>query len=126
MSGWIWVAPAVVRAIHLEQLARHGGAAGLRDENTLLAALARPQQRATYEEPDAADIAAAYAWSLARSHPFVDGNKRTALVVAELFLELNGHTLEASDAECVLTLIAVAAGDMDEQALGQWLRANMA
>lgn len=124
MKPWVWVDRAVLLAVHDEQLAEHGGAAGLRDEGLFDSALARPLNLAAYGAPDAADLAASYAVGLAKNHPFVDGNKRTAFVAMELFLALNGRDLTAGDADCVLTMLAVAAGDMDEAALAEWLRGN--
>lgn len=85
-------------------------------------AMARPMNLAAYGEPDAAALAAGYAYGLARNHPFVDGNKRTAAVVSETFLELNGWTLEASDAELVVAFITLAAGDLSEDELADWFR----
>jgi death on curing protein len=121
-AAWIWLDADVLRAVHEEQLAEHGGAAGTRDEGLFESALARPRNIAAYGQPDVADLAAAYGFGLARNHPFVDGNKRTAFVAVELFLDLNGHELDASDADCVMTMLAVAAGQMDEAALARWLR----
>lgn len=123
-TGWIWIEPPVVLAIHDEQLAEHGGREGLRDPNGMYAALARPQQLAEYGRPDLASIAAAYGWGLARSHPFVDGNKRTAFVTVELCLALHGAEFVADDAACVLTMLGVAAGDLDEDAFAGWIRAH--
>jgi death-on-curing protein len=125
MSRWIWLDPAVLQAVHEEQLAEHGGASGTRDAGLFESALARPENLAAYGEPDAAALAAAYGWGLARNHPFVDGNKRTAFVAAELFLMLNGHELAADDAACVLTMLAVASGDMSEDAFAAWIRAHL-
>lgn len=124
MSGWVWVDPRVAMAIHDEQLAEHGGAAGIRDANALQSAMARPANLAAYGEPDAAALAAAYAFGLARNHPFVDGNKRTAYVVAETFLALNGIVLASSDGDGVLTFLALAADELGEDALAQWFRAH--
>jgi death on curing protein len=124
-SGWVWLDPAVLKAVHEEQLAEHGGAAGTRDEGLFESALARPQNLAAYGEPDVAALAAAYGVGLARNHPFIDGNKRTAFVAVELFLALNGHALVAGDADCVLTMLAVAAGDLDEAAFAAWLRQHV-
>ncbi|MEK0085557.1 type II toxin-antitoxin system death-on-curing family toxin [Benzoatithermus flavus] len=122
----VWVAQAVVLAIHDEQIAEHGGAAGVRDLGLLESALARPQHLAAYEpEVDLAALAAAYAYGITRNHPFVDGNKRVALVVLELFPELNGHRLEAEDADCVVTFSALAAGDLSEEALADWVRERL-
>jgi death on curing protein len=123
---WIWIDRAVLLAVHDEQLLEHGGAIGTRDIGLFESALARPRQLAHYETPDAADLAAAYAFGIARNHPFVDGNKRTAFVAAELFLVLNGLELNADDGECVVTMLAVAAGQMDEATFARWLRAHSA
>jgi death-on-curing protein len=126
VTAWVWVAPAVARAIHDEQLAQHGGAPGIRDEGGFASAMARPQNLAAYTaDADAAALAAAYAYGLARNHPFADGNKRTALVVSELFLALNGRVLTATDAECVQTFLALAAGEMTEAALAAWMRQRL-
>ena len=123
MTGeWLWVANDVAEAAHREQLAEHGGGEGTRDAGALESAMARPRQRAAYEAPDAFDLAAAYAFGIARNHPFVDGNKRTAAVVSETFLVLNGWQLTASDAELVVAFVAVAAGELSEADLTQWLR----
>jgi death on curing protein len=119
---WVWIDKVVILAVHDEQLAEHGGRGGLRDNGLLESALARPQQLAAYGEPDVADLAAAYAVGLAKNHAFVDGNKRTAFVALELFLALNGSTLLADDADCVLTMLSVAAGDLDERGLADWIR----
>jgi death-on-curing protein len=113
---------SVVLAIHDEQIAEHGGQPGLRDAGLLDSALARPMNAAAYGEPDMPALAAAYAYGIARNHPFLDGNKRTALVVAELFLELNGWQLTATDEDCVLTFVAVAAGKLAERELVDWFR----
>lgn len=97
---WVWITPAVAEAAHAEQIAEHGGGGDvLRDRGLFESAMARPQQLAHYGQPDAAALAAAYAYGLARNHPFVDGNKRIAAVVSETFLLLNGHGLTATDAE---------------------------
>lgn len=111
-------------AVHDEQLAEHGGLPGVRAPNLLASALARPRNLYEYGEPDLADLAASYAFGIARNHPFADGNKRTALVVAELFLELNGHELTAGDPECVATFLALAAGELTEAELATWIRDN--
>lgn len=120
----VWVDAAVIHAIHEEQLAEHGGSAGLRDHGLLESALARPQNLAAYGEPDIAACAAAYGYGLSRNHPFIDGNKRTALVAVELFLVLNAHVLEAADADCVLTMLQVAEGSMSEEKFAAWIRKN--
>jgi death-on-curing protein len=112
-------------AVHEEQLAEHGGLAGLRDANALESAVARAEQLAHYAAPDAAHLAAAYGFGIARNHPFSDGNKRTAFVAVELFLALNGYELVASDADCVITMLSVAAGDIEEAAFADWIRQHM-
>ena len=121
-AAWLWLDANVLRAVHEEQLAEHGGAPGTRDDGLFESALTRPKNLAAYGEPDVHALAAAYGVGLAKNHPFVDGNKRTAFVAVELFIELNGHELIASDADCVLTMIAVAAGQMNEVAFAHWLR----
>ena len=96
--------------------------AGTRDAGLLESALARSQNLEAYGNPDFADLAAAYGYGIARNHPFVDGNKRTAFVAVELFLTINGYRLIAGDAECVMTMLAVAAGDIDEPTFATWIR----
>jgi death-on-curing protein len=124
MTGWTWVDAGVALAIHDEQLAEHGGASGVRDAGAFESAMARSVNLAAYGDPDAAALAAAYAFGLARNHAFVDGNKRTAYVVAEMFLALNGIKLLSSDAAGILTFVALAAGDLSEEALVDWFRSN--
>lgn len=124
--NWIWVSLEVALAAHLEQLTEHGGAEGVRDSGMLESAMARPQNLVTYGDPDAAELAASYAFGIARNHPFVDGNKRTAAVVSETFLVLNGHSLTATDAELVVTFLALAAGELTEGELVDWLRDHLA
>ena len=109
-------------AAHAEQIAEHGGGGGVRDPGVLESALARPRNLNEYGEPDIADLAAAYAFGIARNHPFVDGNKRIAAVVSETFLILNGHSLAASDAELVVAFLALAAGELSEEELAEWFR----
>jgi len=125
-QDWIWVALGVAEAAHLEQLAEHGGGEGVRDVRLLDSAMARAPNLAAYGEPDAAALAAAYAFGIARNHPFVDGNKRTAAVVSETFLALNGYVLEASDAELVVAFLALAAGELSEEELADWFRGHLA
>lgn len=121
-TDWFWVATDVARAAHAEQLAEHGGAEGVRDAGALESAMARPRNLALYGEPDVAALAAAYAFGIARNHPFVDGNKRTAAVVSETFLALNGRYLKSSDAELVVAMLDLAAGDLTEDELADWFR----
>ena len=124
MSRWIWLDHAVILAVHDMQLAEHGGGAGVRDAGLLDSALAKPLNLAADGEPDASALAAAYGYGISRNHAFIDGNKRTGVVAAELFLRLNGFNLSASDADCVLTMLAVAAGDISEDAFAAWLRGH--
>jgi death-on-curing protein len=121
-ENWVWLTPDVAAAIHAEQLAEHGGGEGVRDQGALESALARPQNLAVYGSPDAADLAAAYAFGIARNHAFVDGNKRTAAVISETFLILNGCALDASDAEVVVAFLALAAGELSEEEMADWFR----
>lgn len=123
---WRWVAESVVYAIHDEQLAEHGGLSGLRDKALLLSALARPQHLAAYGTPDVADLAASHAIGIARNHPFMDGNKRTALVVAiGLFLPLNGYEVIVDNAEMLRVMLAVAEGTMPGVEFAAWVRTYM-
>lgn len=126
MKDWVWLDRAVIIAIHEMQLAEHGGGAGVQDAGLLDSALGKPPQLHPYGEPppDAAALAASYGYGISRNHPFIDGNKRTGFVAAELFLRLNGFALTADDASCVLTMLAVAAGDISEEAFAAWLRAH--
>lgn len=119
---WVWISVDVALAAHAEQLAEHGGGAGVRDQASLESAIARPRNLAAYGEPDAAALAAAYAYGIARNHPFVDGNKRTAAVVSETFLVMNGYRLAASDAELVVAFIALAGGELSEDEMAEWFR----
>jgi death-on-curing protein len=125
MRDWVWIEAHVILASREEQLSEHGGAQGVRDMGALESALARPRNLAAYGEPDAAALAAAYAFGLAKNHPFVDGNKRAALVALELFLDLNGYVLIADDVQCVLTILAIADGSMSETGLARWIRKNL-
>ncbi|MBX9856571.1 MAG: type II toxin-antitoxin system death-on-curing family toxin [Gemmatimonadaceae bacterium] len=121
-----WVPRLVLDAVHLDQLREHGGLPGIRDENALEAALARPQQKHHYEpDSDLATLAAAYAFGLARAHPFNDGNKRTAFLAAMIFLGLNGKDLDATEEEVVQMVTALAAGSLSEASLAEWLRARL-
>ena len=122
---WVWVDRAVALAAHEEQLAEHGGAAGMRDPNMLDSAMARPLNLIAYGEPDGADLAASYAFGIARNHPFVDGNKRTAAVVSETFLILNNYRLDCSDVELATTFLALAAGELSVDTLAAWFRAHI-
>jgi death-on-curing protein len=120
-----WVDRRALVLLHEDSLAEHGGAPGLRDEGLLESALARPLNLAAYGEPDFAALAASYGVGLAKNHPFVDGNKRAAFLAMGLFLGLNGQRLVASQADATLTMLAVAAGTLDEAALADWLGRNI-
>lgn len=124
MAEPIWVREDVVRAIHQRQIAEHGGAAGIRDAALLASALAKPRNLQAYSKPapDFARLAASYAYGIARNHPFVDGNKRTALVVCRTFLLLNGLDLSASKEEKYQTFLRLAEGTISEADLDAWLR----
>jgi len=121
-QDWVWIGGDCAAAIHLEQLTEHGGGEGVRDAGLLESAMERPKNLLHYGTPDAAALAAAYAYGLARNHPFIDGNKRTAAVVSETFLMLNGYRLDATDAELVVAIMALAAGELTEEELANWFR----
>ena len=125
MTGWRWVDPAVVQAVHEAQLAEHGGLDGVRDQGLVDSALARPQNLAAYGDPDAAALAAAYAYGLAKNHGFSDGNKRTAWVVARLFLADNGFVLRFDPADAVRLMESLAAGTLQEPAAAEWFRSRL-
>lgn len=124
MAQIVWLLEETALAIHQRQISEHGGIEGLRDEGLLASALARPQNLLAYAQPppDLAALAAAYAYGIARDHPFVDGNKRTALVAARTFLLLNGVNLEASQDEKYLTFLQLAQGTVTEEQLADWIR----
>ena len=115
----------MVHAIHDRQLAEHGGPDGIRDQGAIESALARPRDLAAYSEPDAAALAAAYAIGIVRNHGFLDGNKRTAWVVARLFLLDNGYRLQCDRREAVRTMEEAAAGTLDETELADWFRRHL-
>lgn len=126
MSKIAWVLDEVVLAVHDEQLAEHGGPSGIRDLGAVESALARPRNLAAYEAcDDLARLAAAYAYGIVRNHGFTDGNKRTALVIADLFLMLNGDELVSTPADNVLTILGVAGGTLSEEELASWIRENI-
>ncbi|MEO6278287.1 type II toxin-antitoxin system death-on-curing family toxin [Roseateles sp.] len=124
--SWVWINRAALELLHGESLREHGGAAGLRDEGLLESALARSPNFAHYGEPDLFDLAASYGVGLAKNRPFVDGNKRAAFLSIGLFLYLNGRRLTATQAEATLTMLSVAAGNVDEPTLARWLREHTA
>ena len=123
-DGIFWLTQAAILAIHEEQLAEHGGGEGVRDPGLLDSALARPLNLAAYGTPDLPALAASLGFGLARNHPFIDGNKRTAYVAVETFLILNGLDLTANDAECIVVMLDLAAGELSEDAFAAWLRDN--
>ena len=126
--SWRWVSKQALVLLHGESLATHGGREGMRDEGLLESALMRPQNIVAYADtnnpPDAATLAASYGMGLAKNHPFVDGNKRAAFLAVGLFLYLNGLRLQATQMEATVTMLAVAAGDITEEAFAAWLRAH--
>ncbi len=126
MTQLVWVEDEVVLAIHDEQLCKHGGLSGVKDMGEVLSALARPRYLFDQDESvDLAQLTAAYIYGIARNHGFADGNKRTSLVVGDVFLMLNGYELTSSPASNVLTIIAVADGTMSEEQLTKWVRENI-
>jgi death-on-curing protein len=125
MSEPVWLPSEIILAIHDEQIAEHGGLAGVRDVDLLDSALARPKNAFAYGERDLCALAGLYASGIVRNHPFADGNKRSAFVACELFLTLNGLLLTADDDACVIQTVALAAGEIDEHAFSAWLHANI-
>jgi death-on-curing protein len=125
VTDWTWIDRDVLLAAHDEQLQEHGGATGIRDAGLFESALAGPQNLAAYGEPDAAALAASYAFGLAKNHAFVDSNKRIALVALELFLELNGFVLAVDDAQCVIAILSLASGAFSEDDLAEWIRRHL-
>lgn len=124
MSHWIWLRRDALAALHAEQLAEHGGANGVRDQGLLESALARAENLAAYGDPDAFDLAAAYAFGIVKNHPFVDGNKRAGFIAAATFLALNGWMIAASDLDVVNKVLDLAAGAVSETEFALWLRAS--
>jgi death on curing protein len=120
--AWRWIDRRALELLHDESLATHGGASGLRDVGLLESALARPLHLAAYCNPEVWDLAAAYGFGLVKNHAFVDGNKRAAFLAVGMFLALNGYRLTASQADATVTMLALAAGQMDEATFARWLR----
>ncbi|MFZ5428109.1 MAG: type II toxin-antitoxin system death-on-curing family toxin [Thermodesulfobacteriota bacterium] len=120
--SWNWLERETVLAIHAQQIAEHGGAQGLRDMGLLESALARPCQLAAYGKPSLYGLAAAYAWGIARNHPFIDGNKRTAYVSCMLFLRLHGARVWAGGPEKVLLFVRLGKGEISQEELALWLK----
>jgi len=124
MKEPIWVDKADAQSFHEEMLVRFGGLPGVRDEGLLESALHRPRQLLGYGQPDLFDLAAAYASGIVRNHPFLDGNKRAGFTAAALFLEINGHSFQASEEDVVLQTFGLAAGKITAKAYARWLRAS--
>lgn len=124
MNEPIWIDPATALAVHDEQLAEHGGQSGVRELALLESALAKPRQRFAYGKGTLTNLAASLAFGLSRNHPFIDGNKRVSLVLSELFLELNGLELTASNEACVTSFLRLAAGEWSEADMAAWLHRN--
>ncbi len=124
MTEYRFLDADVARAVHDRQLAEHGGLAGVKDEGLLESALARPLNKLAYGEDDPFALAAAYAFGVARNHPFADGNKRTAWVLARLFLRLNDVPIAFDKADAIRTMVALAAGELSEDAFAAWLRSH--
>lgn len=123
---FLWINRRALLLLHGESLVLHGGAQGIRDEGLLDSALSRPENLVAYGNPDVFDCAAAYAFGLAKNHPFIDGNKRAGFLGAGMFLRLNGYRLTASQHDATLTMLALAAGDIGEAEFAAWLRAHTA
>jgi death-on-curing protein len=121
----VWVDRLVVELVHADQLREHGGLAGIRDENALEAALARPQQKWHYEKSDMATLAAAYAYGLCQGHPFRDGNKRVAFVTMMVFLGLNRWDLQAQEQDVVALMLSLASGKLNERELAAWVQKRL-
>ena len=125
MTEWRWISETLIYAVHDRQLAEHGGPSGIRDKGAVESALARPKNLAAYGDPDAAALAAAYCYGIARNHGFVDGNKRTAWIAARLFLRDNDRRLSFDKLEAVKLIEDVAAGRITENDLAAWLRSRL-
>jgi death-on-curing protein len=119
-----WLSRQMIVAIHDEQLAIHGGADGLRDEGMLESALDRPRNKWTYEQAELAELAAAYAFGIARNHPCVDGNKRTSLLALYTFLGVNGVDFIVPEADAAAIILSLAAGEVSEASLARWIKDN--
>jgi death-on-curing protein len=122
----VWLSRQLILAIHDEQLAEHGGASGVRDDGLLESALARPLNRASYGEPDIAELAAVYATAIVRNHPFVDGNKRTGFAALVMFLALSGAEFEPPEVDATMAILRLAAGDTTDDEFIVWVRSHAA
>ena len=124
MNEPLWVSEEIVRVIHQDQIRQHGGSLGVRDENLLAASLARPRHLFAYSESDLFELAAAYGYGLAKNHPFIDGNKRTAFMVMYVFLGLNRYLIDVPEMEVVQMMEGLATDRETQESLAQWLRKN--
>ncbi|MCT7953328.1 type II toxin-antitoxin system death-on-curing family toxin [Ancylothrix sp. C2] len=124
MKEPIWISEEIVEVIHQDQIRQHGGGLGVRDKNLLAAGLARPRHLLAYGQPDLFDLAAAYGYGLAKNHPFIDGNKRTAFAVMATFLLVNGYLLEVPEMDVVQRMEQLATDRETQESLAQWLRKN--
>ena len=124
MTEPLWISEAIAKAIHADQIIQHGGSPGIRDENLLSASLARPRHLFIYGQPNLFELAAAYGYSLAKNHPFIDGNKRTAFAVMATFLLVNNYLLEVPEPEIVTIMEQLASGEENQESLGKWLGEN--
>jgi death-on-curing protein len=121
---WDWIGVRVALAVHDSQIAEHGGLPGVKHEGLLESAIIRPQQMQAYGEPNLCDLAAAYGYGIVRNHPFNDANKRTAFILASMFIQLNGWCFRADKAESVLVMYRLATGELSEHGFSEWLEAN--
>ena len=124
MNEPLWISEEIVRVIHQDQIHQHGGSLGFRDENLLAASLARPRHLLAYSQPNLFDLAAAYGYGLAKNHPFIDGNKRTAFAVMATFLLVNGYLLEVPEMEVVQMMERLVTDQENQESLAQWLGKN--
>ncbi|GAB4200351.1 MAG: type II toxin-antitoxin system death-on-curing family toxin [Coleofasciculaceae cyanobacterium] len=124
MSEPFWISEDVARAIHADQISQHGGSLRIRDEHLLSASLARPRHLFVYGEPTLFDLAAAYGYGLAKNHPFIDGNKRTAFAVMATFLEVNGYSLDVPEMQVVVMMERLATDEENQDSLAKWLEEN--
>jgi death on curing protein len=124
MNEPLWISENIAKVIHTDQIAQHGGALGIRDENLLSASLARPRHLFTYGEPTLFDLAAAYGYGLAKNHPFIDGNKRVAFMVMYTFLGLNGYSLDVAEVDVVAVMLRLTTDQENQDSLAQWLAEN--
>jgi len=124
MKEPMWIERADALAIHELMLSQYGGMVGIRDEGMLASALAKPQNRFSYEKPSVAEMGASYAAGIILNHPFLDGNKRTGFMVGAAFIELNGFDFVADEVSAVERTLALAAGAIDEAAYAKWLKQN--